>query len=168
MRTLSRRATVAAAVGALSLVGASATAGAQPTASTSVGTQSVGALESAITVTVTVTGADDVVIYDDEVETTGHVVTPLYETAHLCDGTNNNANSTAGATPTAALDDSGLDWDGFWYSSFEDYLVTEIDGVVQSSSEFWEISVNGSGLSVGGCQYLLSEGDEVAFTLTEF
>jgi hypothetical protein len=109
-----------------------------------------------------------VVLFQDEVETTGHVVTPLTEDPHLCDGTNAGANQEPGATPTAALDDSGLDWDGIWYASFDDYLVSEIDGVAGTGTEFWLISVNGTATSVGGCQHIIEEGDSVSFTWTDF
>jgi hypothetical protein len=129
---------------------------------------SLTALNDPVTVSLTVTGPSSVVLYDDDVSTTGHVVTPLTEDAHLCDGTNANANSSAGATPTAALDDSGLDWDGTWYASYDDYLVSEIDGEATFGSMYWEISVNGQPISAGGCQVLIGEGDDVAFTWTQF
>ncbi|RBM23862.1 DUF4430 domain-containing protein [Streptomyces sp. PT12] len=123
-----------------------------------------------VTVTLTLTGPSGV-IFDDEVTTTGHTVTPVTGGNHPCDGTNNGANPTAGATPTAALDDAAddnnFDWAGVWYSSFDDYLVTTIDGYSQDADHFYEISVNGTPTPVGGCQFLLEEGDEVAFTWTE-
>ncbi|WP_129842478.1 DUF4430 domain-containing protein [Streptomyces sp. RFCAC02] len=123
-----------------------------------------------VTVTLTVTASDGVV-FDGEVTTTGHTVTPATGAAHLCDGTNAGANPTAGATPTAALDDAadgaGFDWDGVWYASFDDYLVTSIDGRPQDADHFYLLTVNGAEATVGGCQLLLDEGDEVAFTWTE-
>ncbi|TDC20764.1 DUF4430 domain-containing protein [Streptomyces sp. 8K308] len=123
-----------------------------------------------VTVSLTLTGPAGT-IFDGEVTTTGHTVTPLTGGARLCDGTNLGANPAPGATPTAALDDAananGFDWDGVWYASFEDYLVTSIDGFSQDADHFYEISVNGVATLVGGCQHLLDEGDEVAFTWTE-
>ncbi|MDT0341109.1 DUF4430 domain-containing protein [Streptomyces litchfieldiae] len=134
------------------------------------GTATPAAAADPVTVSLTLTGPSGL-IFDGEVTTTGHTVTPVSGGAHLCDGTNNGANPTAGATPTAALDDAaddnGFDWAGVWYSSFEDYLVTTIDGYSQDADHFYEISVNGTPTPVGGCQFLLAEGDEVAFTWTE-
>lgn len=152
--TLARRMAVTAAAAGLALTAASPTATAA----------------APVTVTLTVTGPSGVV-YDDEVTTTGHVVSPLTGGDHLCDGTNGGANEDPGATPTAALDDAaddgGFDWDGDWYASFDDYLITEIDGISQTAEDFWLISVNGTATPVGGCQFLLEEDDEVAFTWTE-
>ncbi len=123
-----------------------------------------------VTVDLTLTGPDGV-LFDGEVTTTGHTVTPPTGGAHPCDGTNNGANPAAGATPTAALDDAadehGFDWDGIWYASFEDYLVTEIAGYAQTADHFYLIEVNGTATPVGGCQFLVGNGDEVAFTWTE-
>ncbi|WP_438363723.1 DUF4430 domain-containing protein [Streptomyces marincola] len=123
-----------------------------------------------VTVNLTLTGPNGV-IYDDAISTDGHTVSPLTGGDHLCDGTNGGANPAPGATPTAALDDAaaadGFDWDGVWYASFDDYLVTEIDGYSQNADFFYLITVNGAPTPVGGCQFLLEEGDDVAFTWTE-
>ncbi|GAA3884251.1 DUF4430 domain-containing protein [Streptomyces sedi] len=122
-----------------------------------------------IAVSLTVTGPDGV-LFDGDVSTDGHVVSPATGGAQLCDGTNNGANATPGATPTAALDDAatanGFDWDGVWYTSFDDYLVTTIDGQSQTADDFWLISVNGTATPVGGCQFQLSAGDQVDFAWT--
>ncbi|NGO72415.1 DUF4430 domain-containing protein [Streptomyces boncukensis] len=123
-----------------------------------------------VTVALSVQGPDGS-IYDDTLSTTGHDVTTPSGGTHPCDGTNNGANDTPGATPTAALDDAakneGFTWDGPWYPSFEDYLVTTIDGKSGGQDAFWSISVNGTPTEVGGCQLHLKEGDKVAFTWTE-
>ncbi|MDT0266471.1 DUF4430 domain-containing protein [Streptomyces sp. DSM 44915] len=122
-----------------------------------------------ITVGLTVTGPAGVII-DTDITTDGHTVSPATGGAQLCDSTNNGANATPGATPTAALDDAatlhGFDWDGVWYPSFDDYLVTTIDGQSQTADDFWLISVNGTATAVGGCQHQLSAGDQVDFTWT--
>ncbi|OEU86897.1 hypothetical protein DB35_25225 [Streptomyces abyssalis] len=123
-----------------------------------------------ISVHLTVTGPDGSV-YDGDLQTTGHTVTAATGGSHKCDGTNNGANPSPGATPTAALDDAAkaedFPWDGTWYASFEDYFVTSIDGDAQTAEAYWNISVNGQATSVGGCQHKLSAGDDVAFTWTE-
>ncbi|WP_103528274.1 DUF4430 domain-containing protein [Streptomyces sp. SM12] len=157
--TLTRRLAVSAAVLGLTAATAVSTAVAAPGAEAT-------AL-APVTVNLTVTGPSSV-LYDDEVTTDGGVVSPLTEAGYLCDGTNFGANPSPGATPTTALNDSDLDWDGVWYTSFEDYLVTEIDGVGQTDSEFWLISVNGVATPVGGCQFIVQDGDEVEFTWTDF
>ncbi|OEV07972.1 DUF4430 domain-containing protein [Streptomyces nanshensis] len=124
---------------------------------------------AAVTVHLTVTGPDGAV-YDKDLKTTGHTVSAATGGEHKCDGTNNGANSSAGATPTAALDDAAqaadFTWDGTWYASYEDYFVTTIDGDAQTADAYWNISVNGEATSVGGCQHKLSAGDDVAFTWT--
>ncbi|KAB8161324.1 DUF4430 domain-containing protein [Streptomyces sp. 3MP-14] len=122
-----------------------------------------------ITVSLTVTGPDGV-LFDGDVSTDGHVVNPATGGAQLCDGTNNGANPSPGATPTGALDDAaaehGFAWDGVWYPSFDDYLVTTIDGQSQTADDFWLISVNGTATPVGGCQFQLDAGDQVDFAWT--
>lgn len=157
--TLARRTAVAVAVTGLTVAAASAA---------SAGTAASAAVSDPVTVTLTVTGPGDTVIHDAEVTTGGKVVSPLTAAPELCDGTNLGANDQPGATPTTALDDSALDWDGVWYASFEDYLVTTIDGIEQTGSEFWLISVNGEATPVGGCQFIVEEGDEVSFSWTDY
>ncbi|WP_049572372.1 hypothetical protein [Streptomyces sp. SBT349] len=160
-RTRVRRAAAPLAAFALCLAAAAAT---PATAAAPV------AAADPVTVSLLLTGPGGTV-FDGEVTTTGHTVTPATGGAHLCDGTNLDANPAAGATPTAALDDAadenGFDWDGVWYASFEDYLVTSVAGQAQTADFFYLLSVNGAPTSVGGCQLLLDEGDEVAYTWTE-
>ncbi|MGK5627029.1 DUF4430 domain-containing protein [Streptomyces sp. URMC 123] len=159
LRTLPRRAAVLAA--ALGLV----LAAAAPAATA----QAAPAAAAPISVQLTVTGATGTV-FNGSVQTTGHAVTTASGGTHTCDGTNGDADPTPGATPTAALDDAarknGFTWDGVWYASFDDYLVTRIAGDTQNSSAYWNISVNGTPTEVGGCQFKLKAGDKVAFTWT--
>ncbi|WP_263172321.1 DUF4430 domain-containing protein [Streptomyces sp. SCSIO ZS0520] len=127
------------------------------------------AVKAPVTVTLTVTGPDSTV-FDGTVSTTGHDVTTASGGTHPCDGTNNGANPSAGPTPTAALDDAaaqaGFTWDGEWYASFEDYFVSTIDGATGGQEAYWNIAVNGTATPVGGCQFRIEAGDEVAFTWT--
>ncbi|WP_234313883.1 DUF4430 domain-containing protein [Streptomyces sp. NBRC 109706] len=159
MTTLRRRAVTATAALGLALL------------TTVPSAQADGGVQAAAPVTVnfTVTGPNGV-IFDDEITTDGHTVNPPSGGAHVCDGTNNGANPTPGATPTAALDDAatlgGFDWDGVWYASFDDYLVTTIDGHTQTADDFWLIEVNGVATPVGGCQFRIAAGDQVDFTWT--
>ncbi|MET9293447.1 DUF4430 domain-containing protein [Streptomyces sp. NPDC003077] len=128
------------------------------------------AANAPINVTLTVKGPDST-LFNGTVRTTGHDVTTASGGTHKCDGTNNGANPTPGATPTAALDDAaknkGFTWDGTWYPSFEDYFVSTIAGKNGGSTAYWNISVNGTSTPVGGCQFRIKAGDKVAFTWTE-
>ena len=62
-----------------------------------------------------VEGADKT-IFEAVVLTVGHSVTTVSGGTHICDGTNNNASLTPGATATGALDTashkSRFTWDG--------------------------------------------------------
>lgn len=160
LSTLTRRAAVLTAALGLALTAAAPTA----TAGTA------GAQAAPITVRLTVTGATSTV-FNGQISTTGHDVTTAGGGTHTCDGTNGGANPGPGATPTAALDDAartgGFTWDGDWYASFDDYLVTRIAADTQTADAYWNISVNGVPTSVGGCQHRLQPGDNVAFTWTE-
>ncbi|MCM2393860.1 DUF4430 domain-containing protein [Streptomyces albipurpureus] len=104
--------------------------------------------------------------------TKGHDVTTATGGTHACDGTNGGHYPTAVPTPTAALDDAArkrnFTWDGTWYSSFDDFSVDSIKGVSGGASAYWNISVNGVSTPVGGCQFRIKTGDQVAFTWTTF
>ncbi|MDF4251886.1 DUF4430 domain-containing protein [Streptomyces sp. WMMB303] len=132
--------------------------------------ESAPALSAPVTVQLTVTGPSGT-IFDGDISTTGHDVTTASGGTHTCDGTNNDANPSPVATPTAALDDAagqeGFTWDGTWYASFDDYFVTTIAGSAGGADAYWNISVNGTSTPVGGCQFAVAAGDEVAFTWTE-
>ena len=45
-------------------------------------------------------------------------------------------------------------------------FVTAIDGVAGSDSEYWALSLNGKGASVGAQELLVAPGDVVGWTLT--
>ncbi|MER5884034.1 DUF4430 domain-containing protein [Streptomyces sp. NPDC001941] len=111
-------------------------------------------------------------LYQGKVRTKGHDVTTATGGAHRCDGTNGGKNPAPVATPTAALDDAarkgGFAWDGTWYASFDDYSVDTVKNVSGGASAYWNISVNGTSIPVGGCQFALKAGDKVAFTYTAF
>ncbi|QCX80765.1 hypothetical protein C9F11_35910 [Streptomyces sp. YIM 121038] len=125
---------------------------------------------TAVKVTVTVKGPTST-LFNGSVTTKGHSVTTATGGTHKCDGTNNEANTSAGPTPTAALDDAakkqGFTWDGTWYPSFDDYFVTTIGGHNGGNAYYWNIAVNGEATQVGGCQLHIKAGDKVAFTWTK-
>ncbi|MFD9371856.1 DUF4430 domain-containing protein [Streptomyces sp. NPDC060020] len=125
----------------------------------------------AVNVTLTVQGPDGP-LFKGRVNTKGHDVTTATGGTHKCDGTNGAANPTAVPTPTAALDDAArrnyFGWDGTWYASFDDFSVDSVKNVSGGGSAYWSISVNGTPTPVGGCQFKLKAGDDVAFTWTSF
>lgn len=122
-----------------------------------------------VRVTLTVQGPDGV-LFKGRIKTRGHDVTTASGGTHRCDGTNGGANPSAVPTPTAALDDAArkahFTWDGTWYPAFDDFLVESVKNVSGGDTAYWNISVNGTSTPVGGCQFKLDAGDDVAFTWT--
>lgn len=114
----------------------------------------------------------DGLLFKGNITSKGHDVTTPTGGTHKCDGTNGGQNATPVPTPTAALDDAArrnyFDWDGTWYASFDDFSVDTIKEVSGGGSAYWNISVNGTSTPVGGCQFKLKAGDQVAFTWTSF
>ncbi|MFF2601244.1 DUF4430 domain-containing protein [Streptomyces californicus] len=148
---------------ALGLALASAPAVAQPRTAVST--------NAPVKVVLTVQGPDGR-LFKGRIKTKGHEVTTATGGTHACDGTNGGAHPSAVPTPTAALDDAArkrrFTWDGTWYASFDDYTVDTIKNVDGGGVAYWNISVNGTSIPVGGCQFKLNAGDKVAFTWTAF
>jgi len=84
-----------------------------------------------------------------------------------CDGTNGGANPSPGPTMTSALDDGaiagGFTWDGTWFDGFDDFGIDRVGPDSATSSEFWGYAHNWQDSSVGGCQQIVSGGDDVLF-----
>ncbi|MFD3977064.1 DUF4430 domain-containing protein [Streptomyces griseus] len=160
--TLLRRTAVTTAALGLALTAAPAVAQAQTAAAFT---------NAPVRVTVTVQGPDGL-LFQKKVFTWGHDVTTATGGTHKCDGTNGSAHATKVPTPTAALDHAakrnGFTWDGTWYASFDDFSVDTVKGVSGGGSAYWSISVNGTPTPVGGCQFEIENGDQVAFTWTSF
>ncbi|MFF3755974.1 DUF4430 domain-containing protein [Streptomyces sp. NPDC002185] len=160
--TLLRRAAVTTAALGLALTTAPAVAQAETTPTFT---------NAPVRVTVSVQGPDGL-LFKKKIFTWGHDVTTAAGGAHQCDGTNGGAHATKVPTPTAALDHAakrnGFTWDGTWYASFDDYAVETVKGVSGGGSAYWSISVNGTPTPVGGCQFEIENGDQVAFTWTSF
>ncbi|MFJ8223568.1 DUF4430 domain-containing protein [Streptomyces griseus] len=160
--TLLRRTAVTTAALGLALTTAPAVAQAQTAAAFT---------NAPVRVTVTVQGPDGL-IFQKKVFTWGHDVTTATGGTHKCDGTNGSPHATKVPTPTAALDHAakrnGFTWDGTWYASFDDFSVDTVKGVSGGGSAYWSISVNGTPTPVGGCQFEIENGDQVAFTWTSF
>ncbi|MCB8905117.1 MULTISPECIES: DUF4430 domain-containing protein [unclassified Streptomyces] len=161
--TLLRRAAVTTAAVGLALTTA-------PAAVAQAGTTAT-YTNAPVRVTVTVQGPDGL-LFQKKIFTWGHDVTTATGGTHKCDGTNGSAHATKVPTPTAALDHAakrnGFSWDGTWYASFDDYAVETVKGVNGGGSAYWSISVNGTPTPVGGCQFEIENGDQVAFTWTSF
>ena len=90
----------------------------------------------------------------------------------MCDGTNNAANPTPGGTPTdalaAAAAANAFTFDGTFDPTFDDFFITSIDGVTQTSTEFWGILVDYQFTPVGGCEFELKTGQEVLWAFNAF
>jgi hypothetical protein len=111
-------------------------------------------------------------IFEGPVTTDGKVVNPQTGGAHTCDGTNGGANPSPGPTPTSALDDAaikgGFTWAGTFFDGFGDYAVERIATESQTATEFWGVFVDGAMINVGGCQQILSAGQEVLWSFDAF
>lgn len=115
-------------------------------------------------------------LFEGPIWTEGHDVKASSDTqARPCDGTNNHAHATPGATPTASAVDAmriaGETFDAQWYgSSFDDYFLTRFGPDEQSITEgaYWGILVNNVFTSVGGCQYELGPDNEVLWVYDAF
>ena len=73
-----------------------------------------------------------------------------------------SATSAAGALDTA----THHRWNGKFYTSFSDYLITSILGVSYSGSKakyFWDFFVNGVSASAGACSTTPHSGDQLMF-----
>ncbi|MDT0467915.1 DUF4430 domain-containing protein [Streptomyces gibsoniae] len=160
-RTSARRTLLAATALGLALASTPVAAHAQTTPGTN----------APVRVTLTVQGPDGL-LFKGRIRTRGHEVTTATGGTHRCDGTNGGAHPSAVPTPTAALDDAArrrhFTWDGTWYASFDDYSVDTIKKTSGGGGAYWNISVNGTSTPVGGCQFKLNAGDQVAFTWTAF
>jgi len=91
---------------------------------------------------------------------------------HKCDGTNGGAGTVPGPTATSAMDDAvrgvGKSWAGSYDSSFDDFIVNRIGPDASSSSQFWGVAVQGKSLQVGGCQQVVTKGQEVLWAYDLF
>jgi hypothetical protein len=125
-----------------------------------------------VTVNLRVEGASQT-LFEGPVTTYAHdVEAPSDTTARRCDGTNNSANPTPGATALTALVDGlstvGTSWDGTWLPEFDDYSVTRIGPDSQTPTEFWGLLDNWQFTPVSGCEDEVREGDQVLWAYDAF
>ncbi|KAF8808424.1 hypothetical protein BYT27DRAFT_7137375 [Phlegmacium glaucopus] len=111
-------------------------------------------------------------IFEGTLLTRGHNVTTVSGGTHHCDGTNNNANPQPGPTCTSALDDAatrhGFTFDGTFFTQFDDFFITSIDGDAQTATQFWGLLLNFQFTPVGGCQQEVKLDDDILFAFDAF
>jgi Bacterial Ig-like domain (group 3) len=129
------------------------------------------AIANPIVVNVRVEGRSQT-LFEGPVATYGHPVTSASGGTHQCDGTNNGANPSPGATNTTALADGlstvGTSWDGSFDSAFDDYFITRIGPDAQTATQFWGDLDNYEFAPVSGCQQEVSPGDNVLWAFDAF
>jgi hypothetical protein len=112
-------------------------------------------------------------IFEGAVTTDAHEVDGGDGTGpHKCDGTNGGAGTISGPTATGAMDDAvklaGLTWAGSYSASFDDVSVDRIGPDASADPQFWGVAVQGKSLEVGGCQHVVSSGEEVLWAYDLF
>ncbi|PWW74277.1 hypothetical protein C7212DRAFT_346319 [Tuber magnatum] len=102
-------------------------------------------------------------LFDDTVFTAGHIVTAHEDKSgsHMCDGTNNGAHTTPGATITSTIDDAVTKWEGRWSKKFQEYFITSISEQQAGRDYFWAMFVNYKPVDKGGCQSKVAADDQV-------
>lgn len=146
--------------------------GALPVALLALAIAAPAASAAPVSVNLRVEGATQT-IFDGPVTTDGHAITtPAGGGPHPCDGTNGGASTTPGPVATAALDDgariNGFGWDATWSAGFSDFLVLQVGGESQTSTQFWGYLLNFAFPTVGGCQQKVNQGDEVLWVFDAF
>lgn len=121
-------------------------------------------------------GADST-IYEKPIVSSPRNITTASGGSHLCNGENDGANPTPGATPTTALDAAsklpetiggGFGFDGTFDSEFNDFFITTIGDTTQTATEFWGLLVNYQFTPVAGCQFETKAGDKVLWAFNAF
>ncbi|MBN8866585.1 MAG: hypothetical protein J0H98_03430 [Solirubrobacterales bacterium] len=127
-----------------------------------------------VDVSVRVEGATST-IFDRVVHTDGRQLQSASDTEpRTCDGTNLDANPEPGPVPTAATADAmeiiGQDFDGQWYTTYDDYFLTRWgpDAEDNGNGWWWGILVNDEYTPVGGCQFRIVDGDEILWVYDAF
>ena len=100
-------------------------------------------------------------IFEDTIYTAGHIVTTALGGTHECDGTNNGAHTTPGATIISAIDDAVSKWDGKWEKEFRDYFITSISGDSSTEDESWGLLIKYKFVDKGGCRTQVAADDQV-------
>lgn len=129
---------------------------------------------SPVTVNLRIEGATET-LFEGPLAVEPHQVQASSDTeARSCDGINtlDPGNTVPEPTPTSAAADAmaliGETFDGKWYPGFDDYFITRFGPDKEKEGKSWGVLVNNTFTSVGGCQYQLSEGDEVLWVFNAF
>jgi hypothetical protein len=114
-------------------------------------------------------------LFEGPILTDGHDIQASSDTlVRRCDGTNLESNPLPGPTPTAAavdaLDLIGEDFDGTWFSGFDDYGISRFgpDNDDPGSGAFWGVFTDGASSPVGGCQSIHTTGDQILWAFDAF
>ena len=117
-------------------------------------------------------GATQTIFESPILSTPRNITTPSSGGPHKCDGTNNLANPSPGATATTALDSASklahFTYDATWSAQFEDFFVTSIGPDAQTSTQFWGLLSDFQFTAVGGCQFQPEGQKEVLWAYDAF
>ena len=148
-----------------------------------VATSATSASAAPVTVNLRIEGSS-ATLYEGPITTDARTITapdgssPPVTGPHPCDYKDNGSNGGFGpslGTPTTAVYDAaqklGIGFGATWYSSQNDFFVTQVGSDVnQSSGSFasWGFAVGYTTSSVGGCQIGLSPGSDVLWAYDYF
>lgn len=114
-------------------------------------------------------------LFEGPILTEGHDIRAASDTeVRRCDGTNLESSPLPGPTPTAgavdALDLIGEDFDGTWFSGFEDYGISRFgpENDDPGAGAFWGVLLDGTLSPVGGCQSVHETGDQILWAFDAF
>jgi hypothetical protein len=127
-----------------------------------------------ITVNVRIEGNTET-LFEGPVSVTPHNVQATSDTVERrCDGINKLdpwnvvPNPTATSASVDAMSLLGETFDGQWYPGYDDYFIKRFGPDAEKEGKSWGILVNNVFTNVGGCQYQLTEGDEVLWAFDAF
>jgi len=110
--------------------------------------------------------------FEGSVTTNGKIVTTRTGGTHPANGTNGNEYPFPVPTCTSALQDASrltptFTWDGIYYVSLDDVLVTRIGADAAGDDEYWQLALNFRRATLGGGQTKVEKADSVVWALIE-
>lgn len=112
------------------------------------------------------------VLYEGWVRAGTRPITTPSGGTHECDGTNGGANPSPGANELTVLaaggEKYGFTFDGSWDPEFDDFFINSIDGVTETSTEFWGVMDNYQFTATADCSAEVASGDEVLWAFNAF
>lgn len=116
-------------------------------------------------------GGEGTVFEDCIVSGPRQITTPSGGT-HLCDSTNNGANSSPGANLITELDQAskqvGFTYDGTYSTQFDDFYIQSISATSATASQFWGILLDLQFTPAGGCETKTPNGPEGLWAFNAF